>query len=404
MATRKLIGTDPDQVPVNGDLGTLAFQDSESVRVTNLRVDGDLTVDGERMRIDSAGNVGIGTSSPGAKLTVKLGNIGIDQDEAPQQFFGAGGNVAGTNTTGGVLTVFGHAPNAFGDTSTPPYDGTNFVGAAGLMARGFSESAQYRGSLEFFTKTASNANATSRMIITHDGNVGIGTSSPLGKLKVAVGDNAPAASGNMNTGVIYESGVGSRAINFGVNNTAGYSWINAAFSNNSGVADNLVLMTGATERLRIDASGHLIVPAGITLGTAAGVYGAANTLDDYEEGTWTPTLGGDATYTSQAGTYTKVGRLVIANCILAVNIIGTGATNNVSGLPFTVRSQAQGFGGTPQYFENLANNVVLLNPSPNAGATTITFLTLAAAGGTTSYNTALWQNSTRIDFTVMYFT
>jgi hypothetical protein len=130
----------------------------------------------ELMTISVSGNVGIGTISPEAKLTVKLGNIGIDQDEAPQQFFGAGGNVAGTNTTGGVLTVFGHAPNAFGDTSTPPYDGTNFVGAAGLMARGFSESAQYRGSLEFFTKTASNANATSRMIITHDGNVGIGTS------------------------------------------------------------------------------------------------------------------------------------------------------------------------------------------------------------------------------------
>jgi trimeric autotransporter adhesin len=139
----------------------------------------------ERLRIDSSGSVGIGTSTPGAKLTVKLGNIGIDQDEAPQQFFGAGGNVAGTNTTGGVLTVFGHAPNGVGDTSTPPYDGTNFVGAAGLMARGFSESAQYRGSLEFFTKTASDANATSRMIITHDGNVGIGTSSPTMKLDIS---------------------------------------------------------------------------------------------------------------------------------------------------------------------------------------------------------------------------
>jgi hypothetical protein len=137
-------------------------------------------------------------------------------------------------------------------------------------------------------------------------------------------------------------------------------------------------------------------------GQAAGM--TSELLDDYEEGTWTPTLGGDATYTFQAGTYTKVGRLVIANCILKVNIIGTGATNNVSGLPFTVRSQTQGFGGTPQYFENLANNVVVLNPSPNTGATIITFYTLAAAGGTTSYNTALWQNSARIDFTVMYFT
>jgi hypothetical protein len=168
------------QIDVNGKGGFAIANDATSgtraLTISNNSGYGVSTV--EAMRITSSGSVGIGTSSPGAKLTVKLGNIGIDQDEAPQQFFGAGGNVAGTNTTGGVLTVFGHAPNGVGDTSTPPYDGTNFVGAAGLMARGFSESAQYRGSLEFFTKTASDANATSRMIITHDGNVGIGTSSP----------------------------------------------------------------------------------------------------------------------------------------------------------------------------------------------------------------------------------
>ena len=128
----------------------------------------------EAIRITSAGLVGFGTTAPGAKLSVYAGNIGVDGNGSANQFYGAAGNVAGTNTTGGVLTVLGHSPNATGDLAAPPWNGSNFVGAAGLIARGFSESSQYRGSLEFFTKTASAANATSRMLITHDGSVVIG--------------------------------------------------------------------------------------------------------------------------------------------------------------------------------------------------------------------------------------
>jgi hypothetical protein len=123
-----------------------------------------------------------------------------------------------------------------------------------------------------FSSTGIDDNATSTAItIDSSENVGIGTSSPLGKFKVNVGDVAPAASGNMNTGVIIESGYGSRTINIGTNNTGGYSWINAAFSNNSGVADNLVLMTGATERMRIDSSGDILINKTVNNFSTAGV-------------------------------------------------------------------------------------------------------------------------------------
>jgi hypothetical protein len=66
----------------------------------------------------------------------------------------------------------------------------------------------------------------------------------------------------------------------------------------------------------------------------------ANTLDDYEEGTFTPTIvgtttAGTGTYTTQVGTYTKIGRLVHAKVALTWTAhTGTGNLQ-INGLPFT---------------------------------------------------------------------
>ncbi len=63
-----------------------------------------------------------------------------------------------------------------------------------------------------------------------------------------------------------------------------------------------------------------------------------NTLDDYEEGTWTPTFVniGNGTYTQQFGRYTKTGRLVTIECYLVINAIGSASgLLTIAGLPFT---------------------------------------------------------------------
>ena len=70
---------------------------------------------------------------------------------------------------------------------------------------------------------------------------------------------------------------------------------------------------------------------------------AANTLDDYEEGTWTPTLtiGGTVGYGTREGTYTKVGNLVNATFAIVINSISSlSSTVGISGLPFTVRGDS----------------------------------------------------------------
>jgi hypothetical protein len=81
---------------------------------------------------------------------------------------------------------------------------------------------------------------------------------------------------------------------------------------------------------------------GIVLGATTNV--AANTLDDYEEGTFTPTITaatGTLTTVSATGAYTKVGRLVTASVDITVTTNGTGAGSLVTTLPFTPSSLVQ---------------------------------------------------------------
>jgi hypothetical protein len=125
-----------------------------------------------------------------------------------------------------------------------------------------------------------------------------------------------------------------------------------------------------------------------------------NTLDDYEEGTWTPSVGGNATYSLQSGFYTKIGRIVYVQFAIEVIILGTGSTTQISGLPFNTSTGNSA--GSSHYFGNLASNVVYLVPEINtAFAGKIVFAGLSAAGGGTSHVT-IFQNGTRIDGTACY--
>lgn len=73
----------------------------------------------------------------------------------------------------------------------------------------------------------------------------------------------------------------------------------------------------------------------------------ANTLDDYEEGTWTPTVlaqsGTYTTVTNQRGTYTKIGRQVTVQFYFIVSNKGTGSGGAfINNLPFTVLNTSGG--------------------------------------------------------------
>jgi len=151
----------------------------------------------------------------------------------------------------------------------------------------------------------------------------------------------------------------------------------------------------------------------IIQGTAAkGVNFTANTpaagmttqlLNWYEQGTWTPSIGGSATYTLQTGTYTRIGRLVFVSAVLQINAIGTGSVNTISGLPFTRDANNNQAPGSMTFISAISSTVSMLVPVVQVNTATVIFQGLTVVGNTTS-QINVFQNGARVDFQITYQT
>ena len=99
----------------------------------------------------------------------------------------------------------------------------------------------------------------------------------------------------------------------------------------------------------VNSTGYNVTLSGATVSSGTGVAfpatqsasSDANTLDDYEEGTFTPSLafaGGTTgiTYSEQSGKYTKIGRVVHVEVELGLSNKGSSTGRvEIGGLPFT---------------------------------------------------------------------
>jgi hypothetical protein len=123
----------------------------------------------------------------------------------------------------------------------------------------------------------------------------------------------------------------------------------------------------------------------------------------YAEGSFTPSVGGNATYTTQLGRYTKIGRAYFIHVVLTINVLGTGSTSVISGLPAASYSGVGDQGLAVCDFASLATNVVWLGARVNSNATTITLRNLTAAGASAT-SSALLGDGTTIQLSGCYFT
>ena len=136
---------------------------------------------------------------------------------------------------------------------------------------------------------------------------------------------------------------------------------NSSLSSKFSIRDDGYTSIGAG----LDVQGNISVPSSSGIDFSANAAAAGMTselLDDYEEGTWTPVVGGNASYNNQQGLYTKVGRLVFIRGDINVNVLGTGSANTLTGLPFSGNYQS-----TPQgmvdvgYYSNISQNFTWLS-------------------------------------------
>jgi hypothetical protein len=141
--------------------------------------------------------------------------------------------------------------------------------------------------------------------------------------------------------------------------------------------------------------------SGISFPATQSASSDANTLDDYEEGTWTPAWVniGTGTYTTQFGRYTKVGRLVTIECYLVLATLGSASgTATISGLPFNCSTTC----ATPQMWTNnwssSGQNVVGLL----GGGTQLDFYAIPASGGVTALQMSNLVGNSNVVFNFSY--
>jgi len=268
----------------------------------------------ERMRIDSSGLVGVGTSSPAARLDVQVtgGRLQVQSavsttgvrlltvnttNAATVPIEISGTDIRFTNPLNTVVGMFNSSGN-LGVGTTAPQSALNVFGSSGLTLnladtswqtaaiKPIDEGAAYQGALALYTHASavSPTNPTERMRINSAGNVGIGTNNPTEKLVLNSAGSVQVATKYINgntTGVTVGAGADGSAFVY------------------QAAAQPFIVYTNAAERMRILSGGN------VGIGTSSPI----STLDVTGSAGITTTSGGNTARIVSAASGTFLGPL-----------------------------------------------------------------------------------------------
>jgi hypothetical protein len=415
----------------------------------------------ERMRIDSSGNVGIGTNSPNAAADLHVADtsdtrIWIEATSGDTMELYAGTDVSvfnrsnnalkfGTNNTermrinssGWVNPKSNVALTNAPDTQGLHF-GWNYSNGAGESLIVFNKGAGTTGGLTFVDNSTGGTH--DEVMRLEGGNLLVGgTDTDPG----STGNSANAGTAIGASGYVSVARTGGSAIRAGRIDSDGaiieFFGDGASVGSIGVTGGDILFLTCESHGIKINSDAARIDPSDgsgnssdgvLDLGDSgarfkdlylsSGVNFSANSnaagmtselLDDYEEGTFTPAFvspGTGAVHSIQIGTYTKVGRLVTASVYLQLSTVGTGAGNiSVSGFPFATSTGANDrYSGTGAIHGTswAADTGGLQGLIAGQGATSVTmYKNMCAASGTTFLPTHADMGGGNLLFTISYF-
>jgi hypothetical protein len=213
------------------------------------------------------------------------------------------------------------------------------------------------------------------------GLIGIGNATPSTSAASTANNLVIGTSSTSTAGITINTGTGSYAgsINFGRGANDGNA--NYGFLKVDQVNAYMGFGVGSTEQMRIPSAGGVqsagsisvggatptISGAGITFPATQSASSNANTLDDYEEGTWTPTDGSGAglTFTGASGYYVKIGKQVTAWAQVTYPVTANTAVARVASYPFTTANEEPTRGGGMLGYKTVATVSTVLIQSNN---------------------------------------